>query len=135
VTDDNITRAGLNNRREQVKRFRRNVSEQVINTYREITLTIGQAPAIDYHRITGGQNAQFAAPKNGMFTAIDFTADVENTVRATLQGADRRWYTDLLKTDREFLEYQTDAELAVHELMGRAYVEREMYPITGYLTS
>jgi hypothetical protein len=134
-TQRNLTREELHDRREEAKRFRRAVSAQVINTYREIAGTVSTSPAIDYSHITGGQNSQYAPPRGGIFTALNFIADVEKAVRDTLAHDELRWYAALLKSERDFLQMQTKQELDVHERMGRTYVERRMYPITEYLIS
>lgn len=131
----NLTRAELTAKREETKRFRRDVSAQVIASYREIVATVATSPATDYSRITGGQNAQYAPPRGGLFTALNFTADVENAVSSTLDQYEARWYFGLLDSSRDFLSNQSDRELDIHERMGRAYVERELYPITAYLVS
>lgn len=128
------TRAALDRRREERRQFRRAVSGKVIDAYRAIDSAIGQNPAFDYAKITGGQGAQYSSHGGGMFTAIDFTADVLTAVSATVTGHEREWYLGLLNSNRDHEDSTPDQD-KIHVLIARTYIERGIYPIVGYFTA
>jgi len=103
----------------------------VLETLNNTRSVLGQQRAIDYSKLTGGQNSQFSQADIG-HQLIDYTVDVLKAVEDTLHGAELEFFNTTL-LDQDFdMTVQSEYFLDIQERLGWVFVSRGLFPVTKY---
>lgn len=102
----------------------------VVETYNELRSTLGTAKAIDY----AGSQLGKALYKNDIafLRLIDFTIDVDKAVVDTLDGGDLVMFRECYKDQPDNSSKSTTEQMSMQERMGRIFMARHIYPVSGY---
>lgn len=107
----------------------------VMDAYDNIKSVLGNAQAIDYSRMTGGQGAQFSTDNAKGLALLDYTIDVERTIKNTLNAPELKYYLDNLVGQSFPLKVDTEESMAIQEKLGRMFYARGMYPVRKYFVT
>jgi hypothetical protein len=118
-----------------IRQMERSTFIHVIEAYENIKATLGNAQAIDYSRITGGQGAQFSTDNSKSLALLDFCIDVENTIKNNLTPEEHTFVLDNLAGCELPLKVETEFSMAIQEKLGRLFYARGMYPIRKYFVT
>jgi hypothetical protein len=122
----NITRIANNKLRN------REAFHEVVARYNDIRSILGSPGAVDYSHITGGSGAQYAPDRGVGFRMIDYTVDVDNAVRATLDNDDYQFWAGTIQDKDYDLAVQSEVFLAFQERLGHEFITRGLFPVGDY---
>jgi hypothetical protein len=115
-----------------LRRKYRMICAKVLDAYLDVKSTVGQAPAVNYTKITGGGRAMFKGSDNGN-AFIDFVVDVESAAKYALgESRQKKHFKEVLGKDGLNLTVQSVEFMNDEATLGRIFLARGLYPVSMY---
>lgn len=121
--------------KKDIQRLMRHCFMQVMATSNHILSVLGTAQAIDYSKMAEPSGRSGHSGCSHSYPLTDFTIDVENTAKQTLDEDDLRFFNTSLKGKDIDYSVQDNDFLRIQEKLGRAFYSRGLYPLQKYFTT